>query len=116
MNATPTAGVVQAPVDAGPPKVGVVPNADNVIASLRPRFRACFNRGLDIDPHLDGSATFTVDIGADGAVTSVERASMEGLTNAVARCLADVLTSAHFDAPERGHGELNVPIHLKQQN
>ena len=116
MNAMPTAGVVPPPEDAGPTRYGLVPNADNVIASLRPRFRACFNRGLDIDPHLDGVATFTVDVGADGAVTAVERASIEGLTEDVSQCLSSVLKSARFDPPERGHGRLDVPVHLKQQN
>lgn len=115
-NAMPTAGVLPAAVDAGPPKFGLVPNADSVIASLRPRFRGCFNRGLDLDPHLDGAATFAVDIGPDGAVTAVERISIEGLTEDVSQCLSKVLASAHFEPPERGRGRIDVPIHLKQQN
>lgn len=116
MNAMPTAGVVPPPEDAGPPRTGIVPNADNVIASLRPRFRACFSRGLDIDPHLDGSVDFTVDIGADGSVTQVERASVVGLTEDLVTCLSNVISSAHFDPPAHGHGRLDVPVHLKQQN
>src|SRR5438105_1916080 len=39
-----------------------VSNADRVVASLRPRFRACYNQGLQQDPSMSGRLVVSVTV------------------------------------------------------
>lgn len=90
-----------------------VSDADRVVAGLRPRFRRCYEQGLQDDPQMSGKATLTARIGANGEVTGVD-ASVNGLSAAVGSCLARTLKSAQFAAPGATGSTLTVPVTLVQ--
>jgi len=71
---------------------------DKVIASLRPKFNACFAEGLKKDPKAAGSVTLSAKIEKDGKVSSVTPKVPEGLSPAVIKCLSDALKAANFAA------------------
>jgi len=92
-----------------------VSDADRVVASLRPRFRRCYEQGLANEPGMSGRAALTAKIGPNGEVTAVE-VSVTGLSSAVGACLARTLRSAQFAAPGGTGSTLSVPVTLIQTN
>lgn len=119
---TDKAGVENGPagptisVDTAPPKMnGVISDADSVIAKLRPRFRKCYQDGLNIDPTMSGKAVLAVKIGPNGEVQSTSVESNEGLSQAVTGCMQKAIGNATFT----GNGNvttMRVPVTmLKQQ-
>jgi len=73
-----------------------IQDADRVLAGLRPRFRQCYQTGLNRDPSMEGSIALKVVAAATGEVSSCEVASSPGLSPAVASCIAGVVRRAHF--------------------
>jgi hypothetical protein len=92
-----------------------VNNAERVIASLRPKFRLCYNQGLSQDPGMAGSVTMTVKIAPNGEVNSADASSNTGLSDGVVRCIARALKNAQFDAPGSSGSTLQVPVKFVQQ-
>lgn len=92
-----------------------VANADRTIAGLRPQFRSCYNKGLQSDPGMSGKVTVAVKIGANGEVTSVEKAGGSGLSPEVEACIMKKIKNANFDSPGGGGSTLQVPITFVQQ-
>ena len=92
-----------------------VANAERVVASLRPGFRACYNTGLQQDPGMAGSVTITVKIGPNGEVSSADATSNNGLSDSVVKCIARKLKNAQFDPPGGSGSTLNVPVKFVQQ-
>jgi hypothetical protein len=90
-----------------------IKKSDAVIASLRPRFKACYQAGLRTNPKMVGKVVLAARVTADGAVESVVPGPPQGLSADVVTCLADVLKSATFQAPGGGGGSLNVPVQFK---
>jgi hypothetical protein len=99
-----------------PVKVGAlnmtvpVPNAAAVLARNSARFRACYNRGLQMDPTQAGRVTLLIHVAPDGQVESVSVASNTGLSSAVASCCAGAARNIAFDAPGAQGSTISVPL------
>ena len=95
-----TADVITTPVTTVSNEI-TTPNVvspDKVIASLRPKFNACYETGLKKDPKLEGSVTLSAKIEKDGTVSAVTPKLVTGLNAAVIKCLSDQLKAASFAA------------------
>ena len=90
-------------------------DADRVIAGLRPRFRQCYNTGLQSDPGMSGKVVIAAKVGPNGEVQSANVASNSGLSDSVASCIARAVRGATFAAPGGGVSTLNIPVTFVQQ-
>lgn len=86
-------------------------NAERIVARLRPKLRACYERGLFEDPTMSGSAEVHALIAADGSVMRVDVTKRVGLSLVVAGCLAKQVASTSFEPPGRT-AALDVPVHF----
>lgn len=92
-----------------------ISDADRVIAGLRPRFRQCYNTGLQSDPSMAGKVVITAKVGPNGEVSSADVSQNTGLSQGVASCIARVVKNATFSAPGGGGSTLNIPVTFVQQ-
>jgi hypothetical protein len=92
-----------------------ISDADRVIAGLRPRFRACYQTGLNSDPNMSGKVVITAKVGPNGEVSSADVSSNTGLSQSVASCIAGVVKRAQFNPPGGGGSTLNIPVTFVQQ-
>ena len=92
-----------------------ISDADRIIAGLRPRFRSCYQTGLNQDPSMSGKVVITAKVGPNGEVSSANVSSNTGLSDSVASCIARVVRGATFAAPGGGGSSLNVPVTFVQQ-
>ena len=92
-----------------------VSDADRVIAGLRPRFRACYQQGLNTDPSMSGKVTITAKVGPNGEVSSADVSSNNGLSAGVAQCIARAVRNAQFSAPGGSGSTLSIPVTFVQQ-
>jgi hypothetical protein len=87
-------------------------NAERTIGLVRPKLRACYERGLAIDPRMPGGAILVhARVGADGSVRTAAITKRSGLSPVVATCVADQLQATHFE-PSGGPTVLDVPVHF----
>jgi hypothetical protein len=92
-----------------------VSDADRVIAGLRPRFKQCYQVGLNSDPNMSGKVVISAKVGPNGEVSSADIASNSGLSPSVASCIAGVVKRAQFSAPGGGGSTLQIPVTFVQQ-
>lgn len=92
-----------------------VSDADRVIASLRPRFRQCYQTGLTSDPGMSGKVIISAKVSPNGEVQSADVSSNTGLSPTVASCIAGVVKRAQFNAPGGGGSTLSIPVTFVQQ-
>lgn len=100
-------------LDATPEDAGFVAlvGAERSIAALRPRFRACYQKGLQRDAKMEGKVVVGILVASDGSVTQAEEKSNTGLSREVCACITAVLKSAEFNAPGPGHASvMQVPV------
>jgi hypothetical protein len=76
-----------------------IADADRVVAGLRPRFRACYQRGLDVDPMMAGKLTIEVRLVPEGEVEAASPTTNTGIAPAVASCAALAVQRVTFSAP-----------------
>jgi hypothetical protein len=93
---------------------GAVTDADRVIASLRSRFRKCYQDGLASNPTISGKAVIVAKIGPNGEVLETVIASNDGLPGSVTSCISRVIGNAQFSS-SGGVSTLRVPVSLVQQ-
>lgn len=93
-----------------------ISDADRVIAGLRPRFRQCYQTGLNSDPSMSGKVVITAKVGPNGEVSSSDVTSNSGLSASVASCIAGVVRRAQFNPPGGGGSTLNIPVTFVQQS
>ncbi len=92
-----------------------IPNADSVVASLRGRFRSCYQTGLLGDSTMTGKVVIAAKVGPNGEVSSADVASMTGLSPAVGQCIAGVVKRATFSAPSGGGSStVQIPVTFVQ--
>ncbi len=87
-----------------------IPDAERVIARLRPAFRACYNRGLATDPSMSGNFVMSLKVSASGDVTDATKASGTGLSSEVEQCILRRAKGASFTPPGGSGSTLQVPI------
>lgn len=111
---------IESPSDGGASDGGAfdsgnvpVADVDEVIASLRPKFRECYRRALHQDPTVQGCVIVQIRINASGAVESTREFRREGLTPALATCISEVVTAAFHDR-RPGPSVLLVPVTFVQ--
>ncbi len=92
-----------------------ISDADRVIAGLRPRFRQCYQTGLNSDPSMSGKVVITAKVGPNGEVADASVSQNTGLSASVASCIANVVKRASFNPPGGGGSTLNIPVTFVQQ-
>jgi hypothetical protein len=92
-----------------------ISNADRVIAGLRPRFKQCYQTGLNSDPGMSGKVVITAKVSPNGEVQSADVSSNSGLSQAVASCIAGHIKRAQFDPPGSSGSTLSIPVTFVQQ-
>lgn len=93
-----------------------ISDADRVVAGLRPRFRACYNTGLQSDPSMAGKVLISTKVGPNGEVESANVVQNTGLSPGVAQCIAGVVKRAQFSPPGGGGSTLQIPVTFVQQS
>lgn len=99
-------------VGAGTGLIGsAVEDADKTIASLQPKFSACYNDGLKKDPKLAGGLVIKTEIKPDGTVGNATAQDTQGLNPAVVKCLTDTMKKAKFSPPKAAQlATIEVPL------
>ena len=100
---------VRPPTMTGPP----LSDADRVVAGLRPRFRKCYQDGLNDDPNMSGKTVLAAKVQPNGEVANVEVAENQGLSPKVTACMSRALKNAQFN----GNGSFStvrVPVTMIQ--
>lgn len=99
-------------VGAGTGLIGsAVADADKTIATMQPKFQACYNAGLEKDPKLAGGLTIKTEIKADGTVGNATAQDTQGLSPAVVKCLTDTMKKAKFSPPKAAQlATIEVPL------
>ena len=92
-----------------------VSDADRVIAGLRPKFKACYQQGLNSDPTMSGKVTISAKIAPTGEVDSANATENTGLSAGVASCIARAVRNAQFAAPGGTGSALKIPVTFVQQ-
>ncbi len=92
-----------------------VPGADGTVATLRGRFRSCYQTGLLSDPTMAGKVLVSARIGPNGEVVTSDITSISGLSSSVGQCIAGVVKRATFSAPGGGGATLQIPVTFVQQ-
>ncbi len=92
-----------------------VPGADGTVATLRGRFRSCYQTGLLSEPTMAGKVLVSARIGPNGEVVSSDIVSISGLSPSVGQCIAGVVKRATFSAPGGGGATLQIPVTFVQQ-
>jgi hypothetical protein len=103
-------------MELGPVRATVsVPNAEQVVAGLRPAFRRCYASALQQDPNMAGVADLGVKLGPGGEVTGVSVKGGNGLSPALVKCLSGVAERARFAPPPGGNAILIMPFSITRQ-
>ena len=114
-SASPNAAIASPKGDArvAAPHVtgGQVANATSVVARMRGRFRACYNRGLRTNPTIRGTSQLTAKIGPNGEVLGVAASSDPSLA-AVVPCFKAVVYSGGFSPPSTGAASVSFVVEL----
>lgn len=87
-----------------------VPDADRVVAGLRPRFRQCYRVGRASDPVMSGKLVLVLEVAPEGEVSEVKVPSNAGIAPGVAECAMGVARRATFSAPKGKGSTLTLPL------
>lgn len=103
-----TASDVDASADGG--RVLIV-GAERSVAAMRPRFRACYQKGLQRDRKMQGKVVVSLLVASDGSVEKTDVRSNTGLSPEVTACILHVLKASTFNPPGPGNtAVLDVPV------
>ncbi len=103
--------------NVAPPSVagGNITNVARTVASMRPGFRNCYNRGLQENPDAQGNIKLSITVGAGGEVANVTATPSGNLPASVIACVQARARAAQFDPPEGGSAVVVVPVTLVKQ-
>jgi hypothetical protein len=90
------------------------PEFDAVVASLRPRFTACYREGLRTDAGMEGCVVIRAMVAADGTVAASKIFVREGLPSGVVGCIHGVVRDATFKPTGKPVVVLDVPVTFTQ--
>jgi len=95
---------------------GTVSDAARVVATMRAGFRACYRRGQDENPDIEGKIALSIKVGPTGQVTSVTATKTGNLPQSVVDCVKARANSANFAAPQGGGvAVVQVPVTFVKQ-
>ena len=108
----PSAPMVDAAADAGPT------NADDelaarirlVVTGESRNLRACYEKGLERDPTMQGHVVLVLDVSENGQATKVLEGKREGLGDEEIKCFARVLKAARFHDGAARSMRVQVPL------
>lgn len=106
----------QEPASGPNASMGSVGDVDRVIATLRPKFKACYQTALNADPAAEGSVSLVTRISPDGHVIDVSAPDRTTMSPALVECLAGVVRGATFPAPGGTGSVLRVPVTFNNQS
>lgn len=92
------------------PSAPPVPNADRVIAGLRPQFKQCYQRALNENPDVEGRTVIVAKVSPNGNVTSAVGAETTGLPDTMVQCIANVVLKTTFEPPGGAGATLEIPV------
>ena len=92
-----------------------VSDAERVVAGLRPKFRACYNKGLASDPGMAGGVTIVTKVAPNGEVSAADASNVSGLSSDVVSCIQRAVRNAQFSAPGGSGSTINIPVKFVQQ-
>lgn len=72
--------------------------------------RACYDKGLESQPEMEGRVVYHVALGIDGAVLGINVGESSLPDAAVIQCVKDVLSKVQFDARERQATRFELPL------
>ena len=102
-------GTQSQPKPSPPPIAsGLITHAAQVVASMRPGFRACFQQLLDRQG-VPGKVRLSIHVNCAGEISSI-RAIASGLDEETVACMFRTVVSKRFDPPEGGASVVNVPV------
>lgn len=86
-----------------------------VVRANNPRYRRCYEQGLQKDPKLTGRVTVKFVIGRDGSVTSAQDGGSDIGDPTVTSCVVRVFSSLRFPEPEGGIVTVTYPLVFSPQ-
>ncbi|WP_394848216.1 AgmX/PglI C-terminal domain-containing protein [Pendulispora brunnea] len=92
-----------------------VADAERVVSSLRPRFRVCYQRGLNTDPEMAGAVTIVAKVAPNGEVLEADPSGATGLSPDVIACIQRVVRNAQFAAPGGTGSAVRIPVKFVRQ-
>ena len=81
-----------------------------IVRATAPRFRACYELGVDLDPTLKGNVTAKLVVDGTGAVEHVEQGPTTMPDKIVAACVLGVFRTLSFPEPAGGEVEVSIPL------
>ena len=95
---------------------GQVSDAARVVATMRAGFRACYRRGQDENPDIEGKIALSIKVGPTGQVMSVTATKTGNLPQSVVDCVKARANSANFTPPQGGGvAVVQVPVTFVKQ-
>jgi outer membrane biosynthesis protein TonB len=95
---------------------GSVSDAARVVAQMRAGFRACYRRGQDENPDIEGKIALSIKVGPTGQVSSVTATKTGNIPASVVDCVKARANSATFAAPQGGGvAVVQVPVTFVRQ-
>jgi outer membrane biosynthesis protein TonB len=83
---------------------------------MRAGFRACYRRGQDENPDIEGKIALSIKVGPTGQVSSVAATKTGNLPASVVDCVKARATSATFAPPQGGGAAvIQVPVTFVKQ-
>ena len=92
-----------------------VANAEATIAALRAGLRTCYNKGLMMDPTMEGRLVISIRIAPDGATSSASKVGGTGLSPEVEECMLAKVRRAVFEAPGGEGSTVQLPLTFIRQ-
>jgi serine/threonine-protein kinase len=91
-------------------KVGVTLRGDDVLATLRPKLKDCYDRALTTNQDLGGVAVVRISVAPDGRVfrARVKEGRMSSVS--MQNCLLARIREARFGPPAGGMATINLPL------
>jgi hypothetical protein len=74
------------------------------------RFRACYERGLQVDPKLAGKVTVRFEIAPDGSVSAVSKGESTLPNKDVVACVTSAFMTISFPQPDGGKVSVIYPL------
>lgn len=94
---------------------GSVGNASRAVAGMRAGFRACYNRGLQSNPDIEGKIQLSIKVGPGGQVLGVQAKKKGNIPADVLACVKARAKSGRFDPPQGGAAVVQVPVSFVRQ-
>jgi outer membrane biosynthesis protein TonB len=94
---------------------GQIGNASRAVAQMRAGFRACYNRGLQSNPDIEGKIQLSIKVGPGGQVLGVTAKKKGNIPDGVLDCVKARAQSGRFDPPQGGAAVVQVPVSFVRQ-